>query len=361
MSDNLHRYRAIRNALKQAYPAQPQGNLARHLNTLAALISGIVGSKSTQLPNIAAKVPNGTKPESRVKRFARWFDNDHILEEVYFLPYADVLLRHFALQTVVLVMDGSGVGRGCTALMIHVVYKGRALPLAWRVRQAPKGHFPEDLHIALVELVSGLIPEGAQVVFLGDGEFDGTRLQHTVQDAGWSYVCRTGCHRTAWWDGETFRLDALGACIKVGSLIELKEVWFTRDAYGPIMLICCWAKGYKESMYLVSNMASAEEACRFYSKRFRIETFFSDQKSRGFHLHKSHLSDPQRLSRLLIAACLAYIWIVYLGSVCMKDGWVNIIHRRHRCDLSLFQLGLRLLEHFLNEDLPIPVAFHITI
>src|SRR5881409_1761515 len=127
MSDNVRRYRAIRDALTHAYPLEPTGNLARHLNTLAALISGIVGSKSTQLPNIAAKVPNGTKPESRVKRFARWFDNDHILEEVYFLPYADILLRHLALQTVVLVMDGSGVGRGCTALMIHVVYKGRAL------------------------------------------------------------------------------------------------------------------------------------------------------------------------------------------------------------------------------------------
>src|SRR5712691_9046248 len=88
---------------------------------------------------------------------------------------------------------------------------------------------------------------------------------------------------------------------------------------------------------------------------------FSDPKSRGFHLHKSHLSNPQRLSRLLIAACLAYIWIVYLGSVCMKEGWVRIIHRHHRCDLSLFQLGMRLLEHFLNEDLPIPVAFHIFI
>ena len=121
MRDNLRRYHAIRNALVQAYPAPPTGNLARHLSTWAALISGIVGSTSTQLPAIAAKVPNGTQPASRVKRFARWFDNDHILEEVYFLPSADLLLRHFALQTLVLVMDGSVAGRGWSALMIHVV------------------------------------------------------------------------------------------------------------------------------------------------------------------------------------------------------------------------------------------------
>src|SRR5207247_4438018 len=192
MSDNLRRYRAIREALTQCYPGQPSGTVARHLITLAALISGIVGSKSSQLPHIATKVPDGTKPESRVKRFTRWLDNDHILEEVYFLPYADVLLRHLALQTVVLVMDGSSVGRGCTALMLHVVYKGRALPLAWRVRQAPKGHFPEELHIALVTLIRELIPAGAQVVLLGDGEVDGTALQGTLHEAGWSYACPDG-------------------------------------------------------------------------------------------------------------------------------------------------------------------------
>ena len=127
------------------------------------------------------------------------------------------------------------------------------------------------------------------------------------------------------------------------------------------MLLCGWAKGYQEPLYLVSNMDAAEEACRYYQKRFRIETFFSDQKSRGFHIHKSHISDPQRLSRLLIAACLAYIWIIYLDSLGEKEGWRSIIHRHDRCDLSLFQLGLRILEHFLNEDLSIPVVFHIII
>jgi len=361
MSDNLRQYRAIRDALIQGYPGEPKGQFARHLVTLAALISGIVASKSTQLPQVASNVPDGNKPESRIKRFARWVHNDTVTEQQYFFPYADVLLTHLALQTLVLVMDGSVVGRGCVALMVHVVYKGRALPLAWLVRQGKKGHFPEALHITLLEQVQRRIPAGAQVVLLGDGEFDGTTLQQTVQAYRWSYVVRTGSNITVMWDGETFRCETVASCIKPGTLVELTDVHVTQEAYGPVMLICCWAKGYKDPLHLITNMASAEEACRFYAKRFRIETFFSDQKSRGFHLHKSHIADPNRLSRLLIAACLAYTWIIYLGDLCREKGWASIIHRRHRCDLSLFQLGLRLLNHFLNEGLRIPVAFHVSI
>ena len=94
MSDNLRRYRAIRDALAQWYPIQPQGNLARPLHTLAALISGIVASKSTQLPNSAPHVPDGTKAASRLKPFSRWLGNDNLVEEGYFLPSVDLLLRH---------------------------------------------------------------------------------------------------------------------------------------------------------------------------------------------------------------------------------------------------------------------------
>jgi hypothetical protein len=89
--------------------------------TLAALISGIVASQRTQLPHMAAKVPDGTKPESRVKRFARWIRNDHLTAEGYCIPSAKLLVRHLALQTLILVIDGSVVGRGGVALMIHVV------------------------------------------------------------------------------------------------------------------------------------------------------------------------------------------------------------------------------------------------
>ena len=48
MSDNLRRYRAIHSALIQGYPDTPTGKMVRHLTTLVALISGTVGSRSTQ-------------------------------------------------------------------------------------------------------------------------------------------------------------------------------------------------------------------------------------------------------------------------------------------------------------------------
>jgi len=48
------------------------------------------------------------------------------------------------------------------------------------VRHSPKGHGPEALHIAVVKLRSPVIPEGAKVTFLGDGELDGTALQATL-------------------------------------------------------------------------------------------------------------------------------------------------------------------------------------
>lgn len=61
----------------------------------------------------------------------------------------------------------------------------------------------------------------------------------------------------------------------------------------------------------------------------------------------------------MIAACLAYLWIVYLGLIAVRENWLSLIHRSDRCDWSLFRLGLALLDFLPNEDLPIPVSFSL--
>jgi len=84
MSDNRRPYHHVRKALKTCYPFEPEGQLARHLNTLAGLVSGIVSSGRTNLPQIAAKVPDSTQAESRVKRFSRLLENERIDWETLF-------------------------------------------------------------------------------------------------------------------------------------------------------------------------------------------------------------------------------------------------------------------------------------
>ncbi len=189
---------------------------------------------------------------------------------------------------------------------------------------------------------------------MGDGEFDGVKLQEKLDEFDWKYACRTSSN-TILYDGEEFSFQDL--VLQPGMCLCMEEVSFTRQRYGPVLAVAWWRKDYQEPIYLVSNMDLLEEVCDWYKKRFRIETFFSDQKSRGFHLHKSHLSDPKRLAKLMIAACLAYIWIVYLGVHAVQKNYLPFIHRTDRCDLSLFQLGLRLLEHLLDCHEPIPVSF----
>jgi len=341
-------------ALSQMYATEPTGMDAKQLTVLACLISGIVGSHSTNYPKIANKVPDRAKLESRVKRYSRYINEADPKQEVYLMPFAEQVLTNLADQTLVLLMDGSDVGRNCVALMLSVQYRGRALPIGWLVISGKKGHFSQDRHLQLVSAVKKLIPTGASVVFLGDGEFDGTELLQKLDDFGWQYACRTASNAILY-DGEEFSFQDF--LLQSGMCLSAEGVSFTRQRYGPVLVVAWWRKDQKEPLYLVSNFDLKEEVCYWYQRRFRIETFFSDQKSRGFHLHKSHLSAPHRLAKLMLAACLAYLWIVYLGLWSFKQELHKLVHRTDRCDLSLFQMGLRVLEYLLDFHLPIPVSF----
>jgi hypothetical protein len=355
MSDNLRRHRAIKGQLMQLHPGA-KGRSLQYLTVLAALISGIVGSRHTSLPNVAAKVPDATKRESRIKRMSRLLPNEQLDHQAVFAPFARALLSSLSHCRLVLVIDGSQVGNGGMALLINVIYQGRALPLGWLVVKADKGHLAQALHIRLLKQVYPLIPKGTEVVFLGDGEFDGVRLLRRLDYYGWQYVCRTAKNSQVWLD-DTTRYPL--SCLKeqLNQTHSLPGVAFSRVGYAPVTVIVHWHAPYNEPLYLITNLDLVQEALFLYKKRFRIETFFSDQKSRGFRLDKSHLSDPKRLERLLLAACLAYLWMIYLGTVALAEGWHKVFHRTEPVDLSLFNLGLNLLEHFLNQLMPIPVAF----
>jgi hypothetical protein len=316
-----------------------------------------VQGKSCQLEKIARKVPDETQVESRVKRYSRLSKHEEITQDLFFLPFILPLLEALAARgTLTLAIDGSETGRHCITLMISVIYKKRAIPITWLVVKGCKGHLSQAIHLELLNRVHALIPTGCQIVLLGDGEFDGTELQAAITSFDWLYVIRTAQNTLINDDGDTFSLKEIH--LHRGQIMELPQVQITAHLHGPVTAILWWHRHYEQPIYLLTNMDCIREACSFYRRRFHIETFFSDQKSRGFNLHRSHQAIPERVMRLLIPACLAYIWIIFLGSLAKQEPYImKQIHRSDRCDLSLFQIGLRYLEFLLNFERPIPVSF----
>ena len=270
------------------------------------MISGIVGSKNTQLPLIVSKVPEEIKPTSVEKQIKRFIINEEVDCDQYFMPYGQALLEKLGTKEIVLAIEGSAVGRGCYTLMISFIYKKRALPLAYTVIKGKKGHFSEETHIALAKQVHNILPDPSpKVIFLGDDEFDGIGLQEILNQWGWKYVFRTSDNIKIFAGDEEFSVDILGKYLPQGDCKGMKNVLYTKKKYGPVMVVAWWGEDSEEPIYLVTNMISITRACAYYSKRFGIETFFSDQKSPGFNINKSQLSDPDRVNRLLMAACLA--------------------------------------------------------
>lgn len=256
-------------------------------------------------------------------------------------------------------MDGSQVGRGCMALVVGAVYKHRALPIAWLVYKGKKGHTTAARHIKALNLIKPLIPECSEVILLGDGEYNSIKMLNWIEDnTDWQFVVRTGRNSLIIEEGKEFSIASLN--VKRGQKRYISNVGFTKKAYGRLLAGAWWGRKYKNPIYLISNLKNFKTACSYYKKRYRIETFFSDQKSRGFHIHKSHISEPDRLDSLLLATCLAFIWMIFLGIEVISKNLTHFIDRIHRTDKSIFRLGMDWLKYSLKKGKSIQPIFIFT-
>jgi hypothetical protein len=352
MTDRHKVYTKVVRSLKQMMEMDHQG----HLVTLAMMITGIVIGRNAQLSAMSAEVPVSIKEKSIEMRLRRWVKQSKIEVEAVYMPFAQQILRVLAAKPLILVMDGSQIGRGCMVLMIGVLYKKRALPIAWIVYRGKKGHTTAQRHIQAIEKVLPLLPPESEVVLLGDAEYDTTEMLGWLREnTTWHYVLRTSPQIYVQDDQKSQPIGDYP--LAKGQVFHRHGVGFTQTAEVSLNLVGWWGSRYEEPIFLVTNLFNAYQACRYYRRRYRIETFFSDQKSRGFHIHKSHLSDPVRLSRLLIAACMAYIWMICQGLWVIANHKTGEIDRTDRIDKSVFRLGLDWLKYALKRNIDFEPIF----
>ena len=102
-------------------------------------------------------------------------------------------------------------------------------------------------------------------------------------------------------------------------------------------------------------LLTLREALRTYKRRMWIEEMFGDFKKHGFDLESSHLRHFLRLSRLTLLVAFIYVWLVALGSQIIKRGQRRLVDRADRRDLSIFRIGLRIVERWLANGNPLAI------
>lgn len=347
----------VKNWLIKHQPRPPEGNPLRRLITLSCLIAALTKAERASYKALGKEMDDNTDLESRIKKAKRWLTNKWTDIETHFIPYIKPIIRSIAKTgEIVIAIDGSTMGSGCMCLMISMIWRGRSIPICWVVRKAPKGHFPQEMHIEVTnvvnELFKVLVPRDCRIVFLGDGEFDGTDLQQACLDHGWDYVLKTA-KDTLIADNpqmeQACRMDDMLPYQNTNHLF-LPSMFVTKQGFGTVNIVYWHNRRYKKPLFLLTSLDYAPLAEQYYRKRFLIETLFGDLKSRGFNMERTKIGDPLTIFNLLIVASLSYILALLFEFTARRSPYLGLFCRKDQIDdLSVFQLGLQGLLFYIKQ------------
>lgn len=73
-------------------------------------------------------------------------------------------------------------------------------------------------------------------------------------------------------------------------------------------------------LILASNSFPADLLCELYRDRWSIETGFKNLKSNGFDLEKTHMTNPAKLSKLMLILAIAFVIALKTGIILAKKN-----------------------------------------
>jgi hypothetical protein len=345
-------------SLQQLRQLRPTERITR-LRTFAALMSGIMQSRSVHLSQIALKIPGCAKELSIVRRLERLLDNDALRVREWYQPIARLWLHHQARTSgeVRLIVDSTKVSFGHQLLLVAVAFRRRAIPIAWTWRKGAKGHSSAHVQIALLAYVRNLLPPSVPVLVVGDSEFEAGELQAQLELWNWNYALRQKPTNQVQ-DADQSLWQPFGSLVSSpGQSVWLAAAHLTQRHRRQVNLLAHWAEGEDKPWLLATNLPTRQATLRAYRRRVWLDELFGDLKGHGFDLEASHLRHGERLSRLTLAVVLLYDWLVSSGARVIKQGLRHYVDRKDRRDLSIFQIGRRWIERCLTNARAITISF----
>jgi Transposase DDE domain len=333
--------------------------------TLALFSLGMLWSGTVTLLKVAAALPLAACDPSTERRLRRFLANPRVTVATLWQPLLPVLLAALGQPEVLFVFDPTPYRDDATILCLGVVWRGRVLPVAWRV-VPQQSDWPERLRPlldALLAAVAAALPPGCTPTLLADRGLVGPAIIDAAQAAGWHVILRLKASageetRVRWPEGREQRLAELPT--GPGQRFAAPAAIFKAAGWRQGYLTIHWARAEEEPWVLFSDRPAGPARVREYRRRATAEATYEDAKGRGFKLEGSKVVALARIERLLLVLHLALWWAFALGVQTIRQGWRRRYDRPDRRDLSVVRLGITAGRDALNQDHPHALPFRRT-
>ncbi len=123
------------------------------------------------------------------------------------------------------------------------------------------------------------------------------------------------------------------------------------EVFGLELFVSCvkYQKDGKTEYLIVASGERNREAIEEYKVRWQIETMFGCLKSRGFNFEETHLTEPEKISKLMMLLGLGLLLSILMGAFqveTLKQVKMRL-KKNKRYAKSLFRIGLDALQNLL--------------
>jgi Transposase DDE domain len=232
-----------------------------------------------------------------------------------FAPLLAWVLSGWQSTGLALALDATSLGDRFTILTISVVYRGQAIPVAWKVLHANVKHPWKPEWIALLRLFSGWVPQGYTVVVMTDRGLYARWLYQEIVSLGWHPVMRI-THLSKFRKDRSPQVVPVTALVpRVGCRWQGRGLAFPKKAQRRLecTLMACWEPGYDEPWFLVTDLAADQAEGLWYGMRSWIEHGFKLLKSGGWQWQATRMTEPDRVERLWLVLAVATCYVLAVG------------------------------------------------
>lgn len=312
------------------------------LEFLALFTITLIKSLTVNLVRVATLFQSDAKVDSNYKRLQRFL-------RFYKINYDFIANFIIAVtpkpEKYILTIDRTNWKFGKTdinILMLAIVYKDMSIPLYWDL--LPKrGNSSTGERIEIIDKAIALLGKDNIRSIVADREFIGIKWFRYLENRGITFHIRIksctciDAHKT-----KGKRVDKLFKSLKPSNYIVITKsvIIYKQTVYLSGMKI-------KNDYFILASNKKPLEALEDYKKRWTIEKLFGHLKTKGFNFESTHLTNLERIKKLIALVLIAFVWSYLVGV--WIDNVTRIKIKKHgRLAKSYFRCGLDYLTHIIE-------------